>query len=186
MRKTIIETASQVFAQKGYFNASMDEIAEKSGVAKGTLYYYFPGKEQLFSSVLTEGIEWMCGCVNLAAGTCTSGGEVIDSVINQLTAIFDDYPQVTELFFNLPQANLDVNVVKDIDTEKNKFYNLISGILEQGSSCGMVRDLDYGAAVPALIKFIYQYYTDARKNGRDSYKIRGELYTIISKGILLS
>lgn len=49
-RKTvaaIYEAASQIFADVGYAEATTEQIAEKAGVAIGTLYNYFPGKESI-------------------------------------------------------------------------------------------------------------------------------------------
>jgi AcrR family transcriptional regulator len=43
----IMDAAEEVFIEKGYHDASMDEIAARAGIAKGTLYQHFPGKEDL-------------------------------------------------------------------------------------------------------------------------------------------
>lgn len=59
MNKTklaIFESAINVFSKSGYEGATMDNIAANAGVAKGTLYYYFKSKEEIFQYVVTEGI----------------------------------------------------------------------------------------------------------------------------------
>jgi AcrR family transcriptional regulator len=43
----ILDVAEEMLAEKGYHDTSMDEIAARAGVAKGTLYQHFPGKEDL-------------------------------------------------------------------------------------------------------------------------------------------
>jgi TetR/AcrR family fatty acid metabolism transcriptional regulator len=53
-RTEIIRAAVQVFAERGYFAARMREVAERAGVADGTLYLYFAGKEDLLVSILEE------------------------------------------------------------------------------------------------------------------------------------
>ncbi|MGJ3222113.1 TetR/AcrR family transcriptional regulator [Geobacillus thermoleovorans] len=50
-KEDIIETAMKLFAEKGYHAASMQEIAERSGVAKGSIYNYFKSKEELAVSI---------------------------------------------------------------------------------------------------------------------------------------
>lgn len=50
-REKIIQAAVGVFGESGFDAASMADIAAKAGVAKGTLYLYFPSKEQLFEEV---------------------------------------------------------------------------------------------------------------------------------------
>lgn len=51
----ILSAARKVFAEKGYREATMDEMAEAAGVAKGTLYSYFPSKEEVYVAVLNRG-----------------------------------------------------------------------------------------------------------------------------------
>jgi len=51
-KEKILEAAKEIFAVKGFHPASMDEIAEAAGVAKGTLYNYFKDKEDLYAEVL--------------------------------------------------------------------------------------------------------------------------------------
>ncbi|WP_168403804.1 TetR/AcrR family transcriptional regulator [Erwinia amylovora] len=51
-REAIIEAAAQLFQEMGYERASMNELAKRLGGSKGTLYNYFPSKEELFSAVI--------------------------------------------------------------------------------------------------------------------------------------
>jgi len=51
-RRRILEAARQVFARGGYAATRMTDIATAAGVGKGTLYEYFRGKEDLFSTLV--------------------------------------------------------------------------------------------------------------------------------------
>lgn len=55
-RNEIIKAAEQVFFTKGIENASMDEVAEKAELSKGTLYLYFKNKEALHFAICTRGL----------------------------------------------------------------------------------------------------------------------------------
>ena len=46
-RERILRAAVDVFAEHGYFNAKVAQIAKAAGVADGTIYLYFDGKEDL-------------------------------------------------------------------------------------------------------------------------------------------
>jgi AcrR family transcriptional regulator len=50
----ILEAARSVFAEKGYHEARMEDIAETVGVSKRTLYLYFENKEELFAAICAE------------------------------------------------------------------------------------------------------------------------------------
>lgn len=51
--KKIIETASNLFAEKGYDGTIMDELCKRSGVNKASIYYHFKDKANLYEIVLT-------------------------------------------------------------------------------------------------------------------------------------
>lgn len=53
-RERILRAAVEVFAQNGYFNAKVSEVAKRAGVADGTIYLYFQGKEDLLLNVFHE------------------------------------------------------------------------------------------------------------------------------------
>ncbi len=54
-RTAILDAARAVFAEKGYEQATLDEVAERAEFGKGTLYNYFPdGKEDLFFTLFEE------------------------------------------------------------------------------------------------------------------------------------
>lgn len=53
-REAIIQAAIEVFSKKDFKGASISEIAEKAGVADGTIYQYFKNKEDLFFSIPIE------------------------------------------------------------------------------------------------------------------------------------
>ncbi|HUP45912.1 MAG TPA: TetR/AcrR family transcriptional regulator [Thermoanaerobaculia bacterium] len=53
-RDRILRAAVDVFARSGYFNAKVSEIAKTAGVADGTIYLYFDGKEDLLITIFRE------------------------------------------------------------------------------------------------------------------------------------
>ncbi len=56
--KTLIfDSAIKTFSEAGYRGATMDEIAANAGLAKGTLYYHFVSKEEIFNFIVEEGLK---------------------------------------------------------------------------------------------------------------------------------
>lgn len=55
-KKTIFKAAIKTFSVYGYDGATMDQIASEAGVAKGTLYYHFKSKEEIFKYIIEEGM----------------------------------------------------------------------------------------------------------------------------------
>src|SRR5438874_12823115 len=50
-KSRILDAANRVFAEKGYHEATMDDIAKRLGVSKGASYLYFSSKEDLFEAM---------------------------------------------------------------------------------------------------------------------------------------
>ena len=58
----ILAAALALFAERGFAATRLDDVARRAGVTKGTLYLYFPNKEELFEAIvrqaLVPNIEW--------------------------------------------------------------------------------------------------------------------------------
>ena len=63
-RKKIFDAALRIFAQKGYHNATIDEIAALSKVGKGSVYRYFKSKEDLLTQLLAEHYDHIIGRIS--------------------------------------------------------------------------------------------------------------------------
>ncbi|MBI4768233.1 MAG: TetR/AcrR family transcriptional regulator [Deltaproteobacteria bacterium] len=50
-RRTIQEVAREIFFEKGYTNSTIEEIAKRAGMGKGSVYYYFSTKDEIFLSL---------------------------------------------------------------------------------------------------------------------------------------
>ena len=55
-KREIFQSAIKIFSTNGYDGATMDEISASAGVAKGTVYYYFKSKDEVFKYIITEGV----------------------------------------------------------------------------------------------------------------------------------
>ena len=64
-KRKIFETSMKLFAEKGYDATSIEEITATVGVAKGTLYYHFSSKEEIFNFLIEEGIKLLQNSVDI-------------------------------------------------------------------------------------------------------------------------
>ena len=58
-RDVILQTAATLFARKAFHEVLMDEVAEKAGIAKGTIYRYFANKDELFAALSMSYMEML-------------------------------------------------------------------------------------------------------------------------------
>ena len=84
-RDAILDAAEQLFAQFGYRRTSMDDVARRAGVAKGTLYLYFDGKVALFRAMQSRNAEAaMARCDAISA----AGGSLLSQLLAMLEAVY--------------------------------------------------------------------------------------------------
>lgn len=56
-RAALVAAAAEVFAERGFRDATMDEIAERAGYSKGAVYWHFDGKDDLFMALIDERVD---------------------------------------------------------------------------------------------------------------------------------
>lgn len=65
-RQKVLDAALQVFAERGYSETAVDDIARASETSKGGLYFHFPSKQALFLALLDEASDALLGRVDTA------------------------------------------------------------------------------------------------------------------------
>src|ERR1700733_8461891 len=54
LRRTVLQAAAKLFAQRGFGGANLQDIADSLGISRPSLYYYFKSKEEILASLLQE------------------------------------------------------------------------------------------------------------------------------------
>ena len=135
-RERLLETATELFAEKGYAGASVREIVEKAGVSKPVLYYYFKSKEGLFYAIL----EW-----------------AVDVQQNILNEIFEAKGTVLERFIFLYRR-----VHEGIQQYKS-LYIMIHGLI-YGPPEG-VPEYDFASFQRNMLDAVKRIYTEGLPSG---------------------
>lgn len=98
-RALITEAALNVFSSDGYRGATIDRIAERAGLSKPNLLYYFPSKEDIYRTVLENTVEyWLKPFMDI-----DPDGEPIDELRRYITIKLEmsaENPEASRLFAN--------------------------------------------------------------------------------------
>ncbi|MFD0371819.1 MULTISPECIES: TetR/AcrR family transcriptional regulator [unclassified Streptomyces] len=101
-RAKLYEAAVTLIAEQGFSATTVDEIAERAGVAKGTVYYNFKSKTELFEELLRHGVSLLAASLRAAAEeTAGRGGsrvEALDAMIRAGLVFIQRYPAFTQLY----------------------------------------------------------------------------------------
>ena len=183
-KRKIFETSMKLFAEKGYDATSIEEITATVGVAKGTLYYHFSSKEEIFNFLINEGIKLLQNSVDIKT-------EKLDSYIDKLKAViliqikivnkYQDF--ITMLlcqFYGREERNqmCQKYVYEYIDKiEEFVKKGMETGEIKQGNSKIMASEI-YGLIASVLV------YKMKNNEKIETLKIYKELENTIIEGLL--
>ncbi|MDX3075196.1 TetR/AcrR family transcriptional regulator [Streptomyces sp. MI02-7b] len=101
-RQKLFQAAVTLIAEQGFSATTVDEIAERAGVAKGTVYYNFTSKNEFFEELLRHGVGLLTTSLQEAGDTVTARGgshvDAIDAMIRAGLAFIAEYPSFTQLY----------------------------------------------------------------------------------------
>lgn len=140
----IIATAQEVFAELGYHDTSIDEIAARVGISKGTMYSHFASKEDLLGAVFERELDSLIAQIEEISRADVPVRARLEQVLLQAyTGTHGIHPRVLELH-NLPGPARDV-VKKRATLRRNieVVTDLISELIEEGKLTGELE-----AAIP--------------------------------------
>lgn len=96
-KSEILKVSSSLFAENGFKNTDVQEIADRLGVAKGTIYHYFQSKEKLFLASVDSGMEKLSEFINSSVEDIKDPIKKIAGAIHYYLVFFDKNPQLIEL-----------------------------------------------------------------------------------------
>ena len=80
-KRRIFEISTQLFAEKGYEATSIEEITAVVGIAKGTLYYHFESKEEMFNQLIEDGADFLKKSIDIKTRNVSNPVEKIKRII---------------------------------------------------------------------------------------------------------
>jgi len=139
----ILDAAREVFAEKGFAAARMDEVARRAGVTKGTIYLYFPSKEELFKALVREAIGGTLAQVAGYAETFEgSARELLVSVLRTIGTVLRTSNRIVLPKIILAESGNFPELVRFYRFEIiEKGMALFRGIVARGIARGEFRDV---------------------------------------------
>jgi AcrR family transcriptional regulator len=95
-RRQIIDAAVLLIADQGFSATSVEEIAATAGVAKGSVYYNFGSKDEMFTAILTEGVGRLTDALR-SASAGHEGARALEALVTELLAQIHANPSFAKL-----------------------------------------------------------------------------------------
>lgn len=95
-RRQIIQAAVALIADRGFSATSVDDIAAAAGVSKGSVFYIFGSKSEMFETILTEGVGRLTTDLR-AATEGLDGRPALDALVTELLAQVHAHPDFAKV-----------------------------------------------------------------------------------------
>ncbi len=144
-RAEILDVALELFSEKGFHNVTMQEISRKSEFSVGTLYKFFPNKEELYRALFLEKAEEFNLVMQEALERNDDEITAIRNFIEQHIRLFMENLRFVQLYLAETRGarfNIGMGMENEIREKHRAFLEKLSGIFKRGIEKGLFADVD--------------------------------------------
>nr|WP_255785072.1 TetR/AcrR family transcriptional regulator [Membranihabitans maritimus] len=170
----------ELFANHGFHNTSVSEIASKAGISKGLMYNYFHSKDELLEYIIQDSFERSKEIFNFRDWENMSASEQLSSTFENTLIELKKNPHYYRLLMLLTlQGDVKLKIIKDVLDMKEKFFPVFQEMLEKLGVNPHESEKTYfllGAAMDGLV--LHYLYMD------EDYKL-DEMFEFFRKKLLI-
>lgn len=139
-QQRILAAAIELFTRWGYDKTSLDEIARAAHISKGSIYYYFSSKENLFIDAIRLKAEELFKALDTEIGSAANFGEKISCCLRlPMIYIFENMPILIVALHQIPSDYLEN--LEEIRAEyRSRMNATLAGVIDFGKSLGIIND----------------------------------------------
>jgi AcrR family transcriptional regulator len=99
-REKLFAAAVELIGERGYHGTTVDDIVERAGVAKGTVYYHFAGKTELFQALLEDGLQRLSTAFREEVEANDDPREALRCIVHAELKFIHDYQAFSKLLMS--------------------------------------------------------------------------------------
>lgn len=172
----VVAAATHLFAAQGYERTSVQEIVDAAGVAKGAMYHYFTGKDDLLFEVYHRILAMQLERLRAVAATdAPIEDRVYEAAADVIATTIDNFDQLTVVARCLHLLGpLQQSAVR---AERRRYHELFRGMIIDGQTAGVLDDgIDPDLAVDFFFGAVHHLPAWFDPTGRLSGRDLGEAY----------
>ena len=159
-RKEILQSAEKVFAEKGFFQTTMNEIADVAEFGTGTLYKYFKSKEELYFTLIDEQVEELHRLVKAELSQKTSAMERIKKVLGLQFEFIEKNRNFFRIYIS-ERSRFEWNVKDDfgkgIHNKMVAYIKILAQVIREGVKGGEFKPIDPMDSAHALVGIVNSF-----------------------------
>lgn len=182
-RDEILKSAIQLFSQKNYHAVTMIEISKGAGVSKGTLYWYFDSKEELFREIALAGLEYFYNEFEKIAQKDIKTDDKIYQIICFVLITLVEHLNMLDIFRNNVEL-ISLEFKNEIEKSHQKNIDVVADIIEQGINEGVIKSENPNDMAVMILSVLFTPQTKELVD--DNSKIEKKvdfIYNFIMNGI---
>lgn len=183
-RDDILDAAAQVFRQKGYHGASMQDVAAAVKLQKASLYHHVTSKQEILLALLDRALGMLTQHIASIAAAPLPPDQKLRAMIR---GYLDDLSQNSDLASVLlfEHRSLDRKAHARHVPQRDRFEALWRSVLDEGVRAGSFEVADTGLAVRALMGVMNWTVTWYQPGGRKTIEQIADAYTdLLLHGLL--
>lgn len=153
-RQAIQAAAVQVFSEKGFSRATMEDVARQAELSVGTIYLYYRSKEELYVSLLFESMKILTEAIEKIMATGLPPDRQLRKVWDFFYAYHTRYPQSYRALLFLQQPGLTAGIspktLQEINVRAARNFSLVSRIVAAAVAKGTYRSREPWEVVDIL------------------------------------
>jgi len=184
-RERLLDIAAELFLAKGYDAATMQELADLSGLHKSSLYYYFKSKEDLLKQLTSDSQSKSVKMLDRARLENEDGDALIVAISLAIEQTLTDVARVSLVLRQKPGSDIGDEVI----ARRREYDIKVTALINEAQKHGKVRDDIPAALLARLILGMVSWLVEWYRPDRTRYKqdvIRKAILSILETGILVN
>ena len=173
----ILSAAKRVFSRKGYEATTVEDIALEAGFGKASLYFYFKRKEEVFLSLIKDGLEGQRKLLKEIMNSQLSNGERLEAVVSKMFEYVGENREFMRIVHSESQK-LYATTLREVRSyiikEHRKTMEGIASIIREGIKSGEFRKVEPILAAASFMgivrSVIFNWFVTDDKSLLDRYK----------------
>ena len=182
-KEIILEAARDIFFKKSFYEATMDDIAQLSGIKKPTIYYYFPSKIDLALQLMEVNVKNIFEKINKIISTTSNVKQriktIVEFYINLLeenSKIFIVMQRIGYDFMQKEDSKKKINELFEKLRKKQKETGDLFGEVTLSSGKRVSGDQFLYSLIAALGRAIFENVSQGRKPKKDDLLAIGDIF----------
>lgn len=144
-RERLLDAAEQVFAEKGYHGAVVDDIIRVSDSSKGGFYFHFPNKQAIFLALVDALVPKLAAAVERAITAETDPVRQLDAALRTVLELFSRHRRLTKILL-VEAVGLGHGFDEKLMQTRGRFAAMIQSYLDRAVAASAIPPIDTDTA----------------------------------------